>query len=110
MENFNQNMSPINGMNGMEPVKKSYGALIAVIVILVLIVIGGLYFLGQRVNNSAYINNASSTQESDSVTASLQTQSSSDDLQSIQKDLDSTDTSNLDQGAAAVEASLNSSQ
>jgi hypothetical protein len=40
------------------------------------------------------------------VTASLKSQGSSDDLDSIEKDLNSTDLDNLDQGAAALQAEI----
>lgn len=82
--------------------KKSMGPLIAVIIILALIIIGGLYFLKERSSQPVYV----PTTTNDEVTDSLNKQSSSDDLNSIEADLKATDVDNLDQGATAVEATL----
>lgn len=99
MDTFNPNqMPPMQG----DMSKKSMGPLIAVIIILALIIIGGLYFLKERASQPIYVPAATG----DSVTASLNQQSSSDDLNSIEKDLNATNVDNLDQGAAAVEVTL----
>ena len=99
MDTFNPNQMPPmqSDIN-----KKSTGPLIAVIIILALIIVGGLYFLKERSSQPVYV----PTTESDSITDSLNQQSTSDDLNSIEADLNATDLSNLDQGAAAVEAEL----
>ena len=101
MDTFNMNQMPpiANGDTN----KKSMGPLIAVIIILALIIVGGLYFLKERSSQQAYVPTAP---VSDSITESLNQQSSSDDLNSIETDLNATDVNNLDQGAAAVEATL----
>ena len=102
MDTINPNqMPPITS----EPEKKSsMGPLVAVIIILALIIVGGLYFLKQRSSQPIYTPPA--TTNGDAVTASLNTQSSSDDLNSIEKDLNATDVNNLDQGATAIDAEL----
>lgn len=82
--------------------KKSKGPLVAVIIILVLIIVGGLYFLKERSAQEVFI----PTETEDSVVESLNQQSSSDELESIEADLNATDLENLDQGAAAIEAEL----
>ncbi len=82
--------------------KKSHGPLIAVIVILVLIIVGGLYFLKQRTTKIEY----GTTAGGDIITESLNTQSSSDTIESIEADLNATDLNNLDQGTAAVESEI----
>lgn len=104
MENMNLNSMPISQtpLGGGE--KKSYGPLIAVVIILFLIVIGGLYFLGQRMSRGSYENLQQPTQ--DEVTQSLKTQSDSDEVNSIEADLNATDVSSLDQGAAVIESQL----
>ena len=105
MDTFNPNQMP--PLPGQEE-KKSVGPLIAVIIILALIIIGGLYFLKERSSIVPYtpaLTNTSTT-TSDSVTASLNQQSSSDNLNSIESDLNATNVDNLDQGASAVEAQL----
>lgn len=99
MDTFNPNQMPV--MPGQVE-KKSIGPLIAVVVILALIIIGGLYFLKERSSQNVYV----PAQTTDNVTASLNQQSSSDTLDSIEADLNVTNLNNLDQGAAAVEAEL----
>lgn len=99
MDTFNPNQMP--GMPSQMS-NSSKGPLIAVIIILALIIVGGLYFLKERATQKVYIPN----QQGDTVTTSLNTQSSSDDLNSIERDLKATDVNNLDQGAAAIEAQL----
>jgi hypothetical protein len=97
MDNLNQNMPGVAG-----EAKKSYGALIAVILILVLMVIGGLYFLGQRMSREDYTVPANTT-GGDAVTKSMNEQSNSDDVSSIEADLNATNIDDTDQGAAAIE-------
>ncbi len=99
MDTFNLNQMPPMPSQ-ME--KKSVGPLIAVIVILALIIIGGLYFLKERSSQPIY----TPTPAGDGITESLNTQSTSDELNSIEADLNAIDLNNLDQGAAAVEAEL----
>lgn len=102
MDTFNPNqMPPIQ-----TPIenKSSMGPLIAVIIILALIIVGGLYFLKERSSQQPYIPPAAPA--GDSVTESLNQQGSSDELNSIEADLNATNLDSLDQGAAAVEAEL----
>ncbi len=101
-------MDTFNNPNQMPPIseqveKKSVGPLIAVIIILALIIIGGLYFLRARSSQKSYV---APTEQTDTVTKSLNQQSSSDNLNSIEKDLNATNLDNLDQGAAAIKAEL----
>ncbi len=99
MDTFNPNqMPPIQS----DLSKKSMGPLIAVIIILALIIIGGLYFLKERSSQPVYTPGVAN----DTITASLNQQSSSDDLNSIEKDLNNTNIDNLDQGAAAIDSQL----
>lgn len=99
MDTFNPSqMPPIQN----DPEKKSAGPLVAVIIILFLIIIGGLYFLKTRSSQNTY----APVETGDSVTTSLNQQSSSDELDSIEADLNATNLDNLDQGAAAIEAEL----
>lgn len=100
MDTFNPNQMP---PMQTDVNKRSMGPLIAVIIILALIIIGGLYFLRARSVQPTYVPPAP---ETDSITDSLNKQSSSDDLNSIEADLNATDLDNLDQGAAAIETQL----
>ena len=99
MDIFNPNqMPPIQ-----TPIeKKSIGPLVAVIIILALIIIGGLYFLKERSAQEIYV----PAEQNDAITESLNQQSNSDDLDSIEADLNATNLDNLNEGAAAIEAEL----
>ena len=88
----NMNMPPQPGMGSdMGGAKSSSaGPVIGVVIILAIIILGALYFWGQRGAPE------DTTLESDETTQSIDSQSSSDDLNSIEADLDSTDIENLD--------------
>ncbi len=102
MDTFNSNnpnqMPPMTSMS----VKKSKAPIISAIVILIIIIIGGLYFLNSRSSQAPYV----PATQGDSMTESLNQQGQSDDLNSIEADLNATNVSNLDQGAAVMEAEL----
>lgn len=101
MDTFNPNqMPPLQS----QPEQKSMGPLISVVIILALIIVGGLYFLKERASMDTTI---PAGDEVDLVNASLKKQGTSDDLNSIEADLNATDLNNLDQGATAIEATLN---
>jgi hypothetical protein len=102
MDTFNPSQMP--PVQSQPEKKSSIGPLVAVVVILALIIIGSLYFLKERSAQLPYVPPAEP--RGDAVAESLNKQSSSDDLSSIENDLNSTNLDNLDQGAAAVEAEL----
>ena len=84
----------------------SVGPVIATIIILAVVVLGGLYFWGQRnvgTTTDIYGNPVSSSTPSVTTvdTSAIDTQSSSDNPASIQNDLKSTDTNNLGSGINA---------
>ncbi len=69
--------------------ESSVGPVIATIIILAVIVLGGLYFWGQRANNDA-------TPSTSADLNSINAQSDSDDTSSIKTDLENTNTESLD--------------
>ena len=75
--------------NNLGPSEKngSAGPVIAVIIILALALLGGLYFWKER---------GGSNMASDEAVESIEKQSDSDDAASIEADLDATDVDNLD--------------
>jgi len=73
-----------NNVNvGVEEGGGSSGPIIGAIVILAIIILGGLYFWGQRASNDAVIDE-------------INRQSDSDEAAAIEADLDATDIENLD--------------
>ncbi len=97
-------MDANNNTNG----EGSVGPVIATIIILAVVVLGGLYFWGQRNTGSEttdiYGNPISTTTPAATLpdTSAIDTQSSSDNPASIQNDLNST---NLDNLGADINAS-----
>lgn len=78
----------------MEPNNEnSVGPVIAIIIVLAMIILGGLYFWGERTNDMSNIEPSSATV--DEITASITSQSSSDDISSIEEDLSNTNVIDL---------------
>ena len=78
--------------------KSSIGSIIGTIIIIAIIILGGLYFWGKRVEESKSKENLVSDTSSPmqaSEAASIQSVSPGDDLNSINSDLQSTNLNNL---------------
>ena len=78
--------------------EKSVGPAVGIIIIIIIIVLGGLYFWGQRVNDTS--DQTDLQVQSESVTPGanleqLQTQSTSDDVSTIETDLNATNLDSL---------------
>ena len=84
----------------MEPQKSSVGGIIGTIIIIALIILGGLYFWGKRIEESKakenLVTDNSPTQTEVNEANSIRSVSSSDDINSIQADLDATNFNNMD--------------
>ena len=82
-------MDDQNNVNveGSAPSGTSAGPVIGIIVILVIIILGGLYFWGQRESDDTILNDTLDT---------INLQSDSDEVDAIEADLNATDIENLD--------------
>lgn len=85
----------------MEENKSSIGSIIGTIIIIALIILGGLYFWGKRIEDSRNIQNLTSEdivtdEEIANEADSIKQTSSSDSIQSIEADLSATDINNID--------------
>lgn len=82
-------MEPQDNMNmvGQEPKGGSAGPIIGIIVILIIIILGGLYFWNERSENMV---------TEDESMETINEQNESDDTTSIEADLDATDIDNVD--------------
>ncbi len=84
----------------MEEQKSSVGSIISIIIILVLIVIGALYFWGKQVEETKMTEQTpelqTETDASMNEAAAIKAVSTSDDLGSIEADLKATNLNNLD--------------
>ena len=87
---------------------KPVGAVIGIVIIIVVLAIGGLYFWGSRLNKltpTQYLPDYSASEQmtsTDAQTESLE-QIGSDDIDSIYRDLEETDLSDLDRELRDIE-------
>ncbi|NQV88170.1 MAG: hypothetical protein HQ402_01255 [Parcubacteria group bacterium] len=93
-------------MNNENIEKKPIGPAVGVIIILALIVIGSIYFWNQRVVENK---NMQATTTPEALIEQLKDQSNSDELNSIEADLNATDLSGLDTEKTMIEAGLKES-
>jgi uncharacterized protein HemX len=127
-ENFNQNnISPETTENQNSEVtqqmpteqiqddatnKKPIGPIIGIAIIVVIIIFGGLYYWGGKINNQELRNAQESVtaeeilNQQDASVESLQVQSTSDEIADIETDLDLTDLENLDAELGNIDAEL----
>ena len=80
----------------MEQTKSSIGSIFGTIIILALIILGALYFWGKRIENTKNAQNlATDTSQPAEAAATIQSMNGNDDLDSIEADLNNTQTENL---------------
>lgn len=81
--------------------KSSIGSIIGTIIIITVIILGGLYFWGKRVEEAKYKQKIISESESQTQTVevneatAIKSLSNGDDINAIQADLDKTNVNNL---------------
>ena len=78
--------------------KKSFGPVIGIIIIVLVLILGGLYLWGEKLNEGGYGLGTENTEEADAQTTALSEQSSSDTAASIEADLNATNLDGLDAG------------
>ncbi len=89
-------------MDTTDTIKKTpFGPVVGLIVILVIIIVGGVYFWGQRVRTVT--NEATQNSQQDAQTESLNTQGFTDETTSIESDLNITNFSNIDSGSEQLQ-------
>ena len=86
----------------------SIGPIIGVVVIVIVLILGSLYFIGKKVNDLEQ--NAQTpaeiTASEDTARQSLETQGTSDEVSAIETDLNATSLDNLDAELGTVETEL----
>ena len=79
--------------------KSSIGSIIGIIIIIAIIILGGLYFWGKRIEESKtkqdLVTDTTESAMEQSEASVIQSTSTSDDLDSINTDLNSTNLNNL---------------
>ncbi|MEK7509546.1 MAG: hypothetical protein AAB605_02425 [Patescibacteria group bacterium] len=112
MDPMNTNQNPIASGNQFpppEPPRSSMGPIAGTVIVIILLIAGGLYFWGAKINNQMnndvpYIPNDNSMMQDEQPVGELQSdtsaglppQSSSDDVSSIEADLNAMDMSSLE--------------
>ncbi len=80
--------------------EKHIGGIVGVVIIVIILIVGGLYFWGKQINNSPIINENMTAEEiistTDAKTNALENQGTSDEITSIEKDLNVTNFNGLD--------------
>ena len=93
-------------MNNESIEKKPIGPAAGVIIILVLIAIGSIYFWNQKITENK---NMQATTTPEALIDQLKNQSNSDELNSIEADLNAADLSSLDTEKTMIETGLKES-
>ena len=85
-----------------------WGPMIGIVIIIVLLILGGLYYWGEKGMRSddAGLSADEVLNQEDSVTASLEVQSDSTSLSSIEADLNATDLEGIDSEAGKADLEL----
>ncbi len=90
--------------------KEGVGPITGIIIVLMVLVSGALYFFFQEVEKTKKNTPSSSAQEilkeKDQITETLKEQSTTDEINSIKKDLDKTSIENLDKGIENIKEKL----
>lgn len=85
-------MQPTNNENSVGPV-------IAIVIVLVMIILGGFYFWGERSREMDSASQTIITEDNvDEATSAIESQSTSDESLSIEEDLMDTEVDSLDAG------------
>lgn len=91
--------------------KSSIGPVIGAIIIVLLLILGGLYVWGEKLNQGDTPNDQSLNEQydasQDAAVIQFKQQGSSDDLNSIEADIQSTNLDSIDSAANNVNASVN---
>lgn len=85
------------------------GPIVGSIVVITVLVLGGLYFIGKKVNEGGLLEpSAAEIQNApDELLHTLKTQGTSDEVNAIEEDLNATELENLDAELQDIEAELN---
>jgi hypothetical protein len=107
-ENINNLVPNAPKMNTSNEKESSAGPIAGSIIVIVIIILGGLYFLNQRTSD---VDDSGPTGdqirlEGDEATLDLATQNESDEVDDIEADLDATSLEDLDKELGDIDAEL----
>jgi flagellar basal body-associated protein FliL len=92
--------------NGKPSGKGGVGPILGIIIIIILLALGGLYYFTKGASQVQNQNAAATTQTPADEAATIATQGTSANLNAVQADVNATDLSGLDSATANVSASL----
>ncbi len=95
--------------SAMPPAKeerKPVGPIIGVVIIILLLILGGLYVWGEKLNSENAMTPDEIRNAADASVANLQAQGTSDDISSIKADTDATNLEGLDKEVSDIEKAL----
>lgn len=98
----NQPQQPGFGENQIPPVKKSVGPMVGLVIVIILIVLGGIYFwkeMEYKKNDVGY------DQNTDEMYA-IQNQNDSDEINTIEADLEATNIDTIDSEINSIDTEL----
>ena len=97
------------GKTTQAPQEKTVGPIVGAVIIVVVLVLGGLYFWGQKIAEERTTPQTAEEilEAPDEVLESLEQQGASDEIEDIEKDLNATELENLDAELENIEAELN---
>ena len=87
--------------SGQTP-QKSMGPMLGIVIIVILLVLGGFYFWGTQIKDRSQVEDKTEmtaqeiANQEDTALERLESQSTSDEIDDIEAELDATDTENLD--------------
>ncbi len=91
-----------------EPEKHTIGQVAGIIIIISVLALGGIYLWGNQYYSKKATNvdtpQINSTTETDPVVKNLETQGTSDEVSSIEKDLGTTDLGNIDEDLSNIDS------
>src|SRR3989344_3916136 len=103
--NFDNPATNFGGGNmNMEPEEKSVGPIVGSIIVIVIIILGGLYFSGAKL--AKYTQTPEEILGDTTVTEELRSQSASDEVVDIEADLEASDFSDIDTDLSDIESQL----
>lgn len=111
MSNQNPGQNPMGTVMPQTPQtpsdKKTIGPLVGVVIIILVLVLGGLYYWGQKINTEDQtVSPETITGADDPLLAELNQQSDADTTAAIETDLNATDLSNIDTELENIETEV----
>lgn len=96
-------------MEQMQPSekKRSFGPMFGIILVIILLVLGGFYLWGQKLNQEKVMTAEEILQQEDPLLSDIESQSSSDEISNIEDDLDAINLDDLDAELENIDQEFN---